>query len=138
MMPPGTITGATSHMPPCDNTPTPPTLLTPTNPTSSHTDTPHSTPHAIGYTHPPLPSLNPTDIRILSHNINTLQTTSQAELGATLDLYQELTPTILCLQECNKNWSQYDKTEGPLHNTVNHQWPSAKVTTVHCKDNTVF
>ena len=137
-MPPGTITGATLHMPPRDTTSTSPTLLTPTNQTSSHTNTPHSTPHAIGYTHPPLPSLNLTDIRILSHNINTLHTTSQAELGTTLDLYQELTPTILCLQECNKNWSLYDKTEGPPCDTVNQRWPGTKVSTAHCEDNDVF
>ena len=62
----------------------------------------------------PLPELAPADLRLLSHNINTLQTTTSAELGATFDAYEALNPTIIGLQETNKNWTIYDKTEGPL------------------------
>ena len=69
---------------------TPDTQPLPTTPTNSN-----------GYTQLPLPSLLPTDIRILSHNINTLHTTTHAKLGATLNLYQELDPTIIGIQECN-------------------------------------
>jgi hypothetical protein len=137
-MSPGTITGATAHTPPSDHTPTPPTNTTPPTPPTLNTQPSPPTPHTTGYTHPPLPPLLPTDIRILSHNINTLHTASQAELGATFDKYQELDPTILCLQECNKNWSQYDKTEGPLRATVTRHWPGAKVTTAHCREPNVF
>ena len=62
----------------------------------------------------PLPELASTNLRLLSHNINTLQMTTSAELGATFDTYEALQPTIIGLQETNKNWSLYDKTEGPL------------------------
>ena len=41
---------------------------------------------------------------------------------------------ILGLQEMNKNWSLYDKTEAPLRTIVNHRWPGAKIATAHCKD----
>jgi hypothetical protein len=85
-----------------------------------------------GYTHLPLPPLSPTDIRLLSPNINTLHTITPPELGATLDLYQELDPTIIGLQECNKNWKKYDKTEGPLREALARRWPGTKLGTAHC------
>jgi hypothetical protein len=106
------------------NIPTHETITTTTTPT--HTDT-HPTPPttptptqqlAAGYTHLPLPMLQPTDIRVLSHNINTLPTTSVAELGASLDLYSNLTPTILGMQEMNKNWKCYDATVGRLRHCM--------------------
>ena len=71
------------------------------------------------YTPLPLPELTPQDIRIISHNINTLHITTMAELGATFDSYSEFQPTIIGLQEMNKNWSLYDKTEAPLRTIVN-------------------
>jgi hypothetical protein len=138
MMPPRTITAATLHTPTSDHTPPPSTHTTPPTPPPPSNQSSLPTPPTTGYTHPPLPPLLPTDIRILSHNINTLPTTSPAELGATFDKYQELDPTILCLQECNKNWSQHDKTEGPLRTTVTRRWPGAKVTTAHCREPTIF
>jgi hypothetical protein len=58
--------------------------------------------------------LRPTDIRVLSHNINTLPTTSVAELGAPVDLYHNLSPSIIGMQEPNKNWTCYDSTIGRL------------------------
>ena len=67
-----------------------------------------------GYTTIPLPALAPTDLHLISHNVNTLHMTTTAELGATFDAYEALQPTIIGLQETNKNWSLYDKTEGPL------------------------
>ena len=66
------------------------------------------------YTTFPLPDLAPTDLCLLSHNINTLHTTTPAELSTTFDSYEVFQPTIIGLQETNKNWSLYDKTEGPL------------------------
>ena len=43
-----------------------------------------------------------------------------AELGAIFDsAYATLNPTIIGLQETNKNWSLYDKTEIPLWNVIN-------------------
>ena len=88
-------------------------------PTPDTQPLPNTPPNTNGYTKLPLPTLLPTDIRILSHNINTLHTTTPAELGATLDLYQELDPTIIGIQECNKNWSKYTTTEGPLRDALN-------------------
>ena len=41
-----------------------------------------------------------------------------AKLSATFDLYSEFTPMILGLQETNKNWKLYDRTEGPLRDIV--------------------
>ena len=98
------------NMPPTDNNNTTYNLQTPP------TQTP---PTQNGYAHTPLPTLHETDIRLISHNINTLHTTSEAELGTTFDLYKAFNPTIIGLQECNKNWTQYDTTEGPLWNTMN-------------------
>ena len=72
-----------------------------------------------GYTPLPLPALAPTDLQLISHNINTLHTMTTAELGATFDSYATLNPTIIGLQETNKNWSLYKKTEGPLWNVIN-------------------
>ena len=72
-----------------------------------------------GYATMPLPELAHTDLRLLSHNINTLQTTTSAEIGATFDAYEALNPTIIGLQETNKNWTIYDKTEGPLRTIIN-------------------
>jgi hypothetical protein len=79
-----------------------------------------------GYTKLSLPSLLPTEIHILSHNINTLHTITPAKLGATLDLYQELDPTIIGIQECNKNWSKYTTTEGHLRDVLNRRWNGNK------------
>ena len=90
-----------------------------------------------GYATMPLPELAPTDLGLLSHNINTLNTTTSAELGATFDTYEALQPTIIGLQETNKNWSLYDKTEGPLRTIINQRWYGARTVTAHCKD-TVF
>ena len=72
-----------------------------------------------GYTTLPLPELAPTDLRLFSHNINTLHTLTSAKLGATFDSYETFQPTIIGLQETNKNWSLYDKTEGPLQTIIN-------------------
>ena len=57
-----------------------------------------------------------------------------AKLGATFDSYSAFQPTIIGLQEMNKNWSLYDKTEAPLRTIVNQRWPGAKIVTAHCKD----
>jgi hypothetical protein len=95
---------------------------------------PNTPANTNGYTKLPLPTLLPTDIRILSHNINTLHTTTPAELGATLDLYQELDPTIIGIQECNKNWSKYTTTEGPLRDALNRRWNGNKLVTSHCRE----
>ena len=105
------------------------------SPTSPHTPPLTTSPHSAastnlyGYTTTPLPELAPTDIRLLSHNINTLHTTTQAELGAIFDSYATFHPTVIGLQETNKNWSQYDKTEGPLRDIVNRRWIGAKTVT---------
>ena len=112
--------------------PAPRSTSTPPTPTPSPTPDPMTANH--GYAHLPLPTLSTTDIRILSHNINTLHTTTTAELSATFDLYSEFTPTILGLQETNKNWKLYDRTEGPLRDIVTRRWPGAKVITAHCHD----
>ena len=82
----------------------------------------------------PLPELASADIWLISHNINTLHTTTSAELGATFDSYNMLQPMILGLQETNKNWSKYDKTEGQLRTIVNRRWPGAKIVIAHCPD----
>ena len=116
MSPPTPTTAATAHTPisdPTQHTHTPPP------PTTRHT-TPllHTTTTKNGYAHLPLPILPPTDVRLLSHNINTLHTSTQAELGATFDLYQDFSPTILGIQECNKNWSINDKTVAPLRDVI--------------------
>jgi hypothetical protein len=52
---------------------------------------------------PPPPTLAPTKIRILSHNVNTLPTTSPAELDISFDLYCNLNPLIMEIQEMNPN-----------------------------------
>jgi hypothetical protein len=91
-------------------------LQEPTQDTKPLPNTPINT---NGYAQRPLPSLLPTDIRILSHNINTLHAITPAILSATLDLYQELDPTSIGIQECNKNWSKYTTTEGTLHDALN-------------------
>ena len=89
-------------------------------PDDAPTDCPTSIPsNSHRYTSLPLPELNQQDIRIISHNINTLHTTTTAELGATFDSYSEFQPMIIGLQETNKNWSLYDKTEAPLRTIVN-------------------
>ena len=109
----------------------PPTIF----PDDTPTDCPTPIPSNLhSYTSLPLPELNQQDIRIISHNINTLHMTTTAELGATFDLYSEFQPTIIGLQETNKNWSLYDKTEAPLRTIVNWWWPGAKIVTAHCKD----
>jgi hypothetical protein len=57
-----------------------------------------------------------------------------AELGVTMDLYNELDPTIIGIQECNRNWSKYNKTEGPLREISHRRWPGNKLVTAHCRD----
>ena len=114
MSPPTPITAATSHTPlndPHHNTPTPPPThhITPPLLTATITN---------GYAHLPLPTLHQTDVRLISHNINTLHTSTQAELGTTFELYQNFDPTILGIQECNKNWSIYDRTVAPLRDVI--------------------
>jgi hypothetical protein len=113
------------------HTPTPPHTH---HPTTQPTDPPPTNTNHHGYTHLPLPTLQQTEIRLISHNINTLQTTNQAELGATFDLYQELDPTIIGIQECNKNWSLYDRTDGPTREVIKRRWTGAKIVTAHCKE----
>jgi hypothetical protein len=82
---------------------------------SPNNNSPITTPQLrSGYAALPLPTLKPTEIRVLSHNINTLPTSSPAELGVSFDLYRNLNPSILGLQETNKNWSKYDATVGRL------------------------
>jgi hypothetical protein len=113
---PAPTTEDTTHMPPRVNTPSPSPHTPPPSPTPPST-TPSPNDHH-GYSHLPLPTLHPTDIRLISHNINTLPTTTQAELGATFDLYQAFDPTIIGIQECNRNWSLYDKTDGPTRDVI--------------------
>ena len=93
-------------------------VSTNTTPTPRHDPSPAPT-TTYSYATLPLPDLAPTDLQIISHNINTLHTTTSAELGATFDAYEALQPTIIGLQETNKNWSIYDKTEGPLQTIIN-------------------
>jgi hypothetical protein len=82
------------------------------------------------YTSLPLvPTLSPTDIvHVLSHNINSLPTSSTAaELGVTFDLYHHLSPSIIGLQEMNKNWNCYNATIGRLKNCIGRRWPGSKM-----------
>ena len=79
----------------------------------SNEHSPDPTP-PYGYTTLLLPELAPIDLHLLSYNINILHTMTSAELGATFNSYEVFQPTIIGLQETNKNWSLYDKTEGPL------------------------
>ena len=87
-----------------------------------------------GYTSLPLPTLLTTDIRVLSHNINSLPTSSTAELGATFDLYHHLSPSIIGLQETNKNWKCYDATIGRIKQCIQRRWPGSKLSTAHCSE----
>jgi hypothetical protein len=87
-----------------------------------------------GYTRLPLPTLRPTKIRIFSHNINTLSTTSIEELGVSFDMYRHLNPSIIGLQETNKNWSKYDATRGRVKQCTDRRWPGSKLVTAHCND----
>jgi hypothetical protein len=87
-----------------------------------------------GYACLPLPILKPTEIRVLSHNDNTLPTTSIEELGASFDLYRNLNPTIIGMQETNKNWSKYDPTVGRIKQCIEQRWPGSKLATAHCTD----
>jgi hypothetical protein len=89
-----------------------------------------------GYTSLPLPTLSPTDTRVLSHNINSLPTSSIAELGATFDLYHHLSPSIIGLQETNKIWNCYDATIGRLKTCIQRRWPGSKLSTAHCSEST--
>jgi hypothetical protein len=96
--------------------------VTPTT-TPSHPDhQPHHTTTATinnGYAHLLLPTLHQTDVRLISHNINTLETSTQAELSTTFALYQDFVePTILGIQECNKNWTIHDRTGAPLRDVI--------------------
>jgi hypothetical protein len=58
------------------------------------------------------------EIRVFSHNIDSLPTTSTEELGASFDMHQNLNTTILGLQETNKNWSKFDPTVGRVKQCV--------------------
>jgi hypothetical protein len=78
--------------------------------------------------------LEPTEIRVLSHNVNTLPTTSIKELGASFDPYQNLNPTMIGMQETNKNWSKYDPTVGRVKQCIKRRWPGSKLVTAHCHD----
>ena len=109
--------------------PLPPAALPPTT-----TPAPTPQPHTLGYAHIPLQPPNNDTIRVLSHNINTLQTTTDAELISTFQLYSELDPTIIGIQECNKNWNIPDKTLFPLCKIVNRNWPGAKIVTTNTND----
>jgi hypothetical protein len=111
------------------------TITTPTTPIQTQQVTPNMTPqHTDGYTRPPLPTLAPTDIRVLSHNINTIPTSSPAELGVSFDLYRNLNPSIIGLQETNQNWSKYDETTGRVKQCTERRWPGSKLVTAHCPD----
>jgi hypothetical protein len=110
-----------------------------TTPHTTPTQTPHvtldNTPqHNNGYTRPPLPMLAPTDIHVLLHNINTIPTLSPAELGASFNLYHNLNPSIIGLQETNQNWSKYDETTGQVKQCMERRWPGSKLVTAHCPD----
>ena len=105
----------------------------PPNPSTPTTNTPTQNIND-GYTPPPLPTLLPTDIRVLSQNINTLPTSTPAELEATLAIYKKHNPTIIGLQETNKNWSVYEATIGRLRSSTSRIWPGSKIVTAHCKD----
>jgi hypothetical protein len=83
---------------------------------------------------PPLPPLAPTDIRVLSHNINTIPTSSPAELGVSFDLYRNLNPSIIGLQETNQNWSKHDETTGRVKQCIERRWSGSKLVTAQCKD----
>jgi hypothetical protein len=75
----------TDHTTPSLSHTTPKASQSTTPPPAPPTETipPTSTPNLRdGYTMLPLPMLQPTEIRVLSQNINTLPTTSPAELGA--------------------------------------------------------
>ena len=117
MMPrPNSVMEATHHTP----------LLAPTHNTfHDTTSTTHTTiippipappllnhTNATGYSHLPLSLLANDTIRLLSHNINTLHTTTSAELGATFDLYHQFDPTILGLQECKKKLGELRQDRG--------------------------
>ena len=129
-------TANNSHTPPNVNN-TPPT---PNTHCTTHTETAHTTPTQTpttpnnGYAQLPLPTLRPTDIRLISHNINTLHTTTEAEIATTLDFYREFDPTIIGLQETNKNWTIFEKTEGPLRKVTQQRWPGARIVTAHSRD----
>jgi hypothetical protein len=102
--------------------------MTPTTTTTTEQDI------CDGYMCLPLPTLKPTEIRVFSHNINSLPTTSTAELGASFDMYRNLNPTILGLQETNKNWSKFDLTVGRVKQCVERRWPGSQLVTAHCPD----
>jgi hypothetical protein len=139
----------TSRRPNTITSPAFPTTHTNTTPTNTPTAnppnsdppiiTPYTTPHPRnGYVALPLPTLKPTEIRVLSHNINTLPTSSPAELGVSFDLYRNLNPSILGLQETNKNWSKYDATVGRMKQCTERRWPGTKIVTAHCSDDEAF
>jgi hypothetical protein len=87
-----------------------------------------------GYATLPLPTLCDTDIRLISHNINTLPTTTNIELETTFNDYKAYDPTVIGLQECNRNWNNYTKTELPLRTVLQRRWPGAKLITANNKE----
>ena len=122
----------TNHTTPINTTHT---NQTPTIPQNPHPPTANINQQIdAGYTVLPLPTLLPTDLRVLSHNINTLPTASQAELGASFDLYHRLNPSIIGLQETNKNWTLYDPTVGRLKQCIERRWTRSKLVTAHCPE----
>ena len=130
-----TTNETTTHTPSISSLNAPHMTDTTTNTTPMPSPDPSPKPlTTYSYTTLPLPALAPADLWFISHNINTLHTMTSAELRATFDSYKALQPTIIGLQETNKNWSLYDKTEGPLWTIINQWWPGAKSITAHCKD----
>jgi hypothetical protein len=66
--------------------------------------------------------------------MNTLTTSSPAELEATFEIYKKHQPTIIGLQETNKNWNKYDATVGRVRRTINRLWTGAKLVTANTHD----
>jgi len=116
------------HPPTTINTP-PPHQRTP-SPTLTHT----AATLENGYATLPLPTLCDTDIRLISHNINTLPTTTNIELETTFVDYKAYDPTVIGLQECNRNWNNYIQTEQPLRTVLQHRWPASKLVTAQNKE----
>jgi hypothetical protein len=50
------------------------------------------------------------------------------------DLYANLNPSIIGLQETNKNWLHYDSTTGHVKQCIDRHWPGSKLVTAHCPD----
>jgi hypothetical protein len=83
-------------------------------PTQGTQPLPNTPTNTNGYTQLPLPSLLPTDICILSDNINTLHTITPAELGTTLDLYQNWIPQLLAFKNVIKTGASTPQQRAPF------------------------